>query len=115
MEVLETGIDDLVEYLKEKRERDIGEISEKLGYPKDVIEEWAKVLEEHDILEIDYGLTSTKLKMKEHEEEKKERVKEKLKNDKKEKFVCDDCGRTFDTERGLLTHRGIIHKGDEDS
>lgn len=112
MKVLETGIDDLVEYLKKREETSVEDLSEALGYPEDIIEEWAKVLDEHEIVDVDYGFTSTKVKIKEHEEDQKDMVKEKLKKDKEEKFICNECGRSFETERGLQTHKGMMHKGD---
>lgn len=28
-------------------------------------------------------------------------------------FECDDCGRTFETEHGLITHQGKAHPDDE--
>lgn len=110
MKVIETGIDELVERLKKKGEIGLEKASESLGYPEDVVEEWAKVLEEHEVIEIDYGITGTTLRLNKHDEEKKAKAKEKIKNDKEEKFTCDTCGKSFDSEHGLLTHRGMVHK-----
>lgn len=110
MEVLETGIDELVDELKERGEASLEEISEKLGYPQEVVEEWAKVLEEHEILDIEYGFTRTKLKIKDHAEEKGTQAKEKLKKEKEESYTCEECGKSFDTEKGLQIHKGKAHK-----
>lgn len=111
MEILETGVDELVETLKKNEEFKVEDLVKELGYPKEVIEDWVEVLEEHGIASINYGLTSTTVKLKEHEEEKKEKAKEKLKKKEKKRLVCDKCGRSFETERGLKTHSGMIHKG----
>lgn len=29
-------------------------------------------------------------------------------------FECEECGQTFETERGLLTHQGKVHTDDDD-
>ncbi|MFP4045780.1 MAG: hypothetical protein ACLFS3_01850 [Candidatus Aenigmatarchaeota archaeon] len=110
MRFLETAIDDLVEYLRENDTASLKKISQEIGYPEDVVEEWARVLEDHDILKIEYGLTKTKLVLKEHKDHKKNQAKEKIKKDKKEKAVCDICGRSFANEHGLAIHKGKIHK-----
>ena len=43
----------------------IPKLSKELGIKTDIIEEWAKILEEHDLIEIEYPFVgSPKLKMK---------------------------------------------------
>ncbi|MFP4151110.1 MAG: hypothetical protein ACLFSS_03805 [Candidatus Aenigmatarchaeota archaeon] len=108
MKVIETGIDEIMEHLKREGSSTVKEISEEFGYPEDVVEEWIQALEDHGTVKIDYGLRGTKVEIV--GEDTKEEVKEKLKKDKEDKHVCDECGRSFKNEHGLLTHKGMTHK-----
>lgn len=109
MKVLETGIDDLVELMEKEGSISLEKASKETGYPNDVVEDWANTLEEHGIVNMKYGLRGTKMSLNEHETEDKEQAKEKLKKQEEENYVCDECGRSFDTERGLETHEGMVH------
>ncbi len=107
MKIIETGIDEIVDYLHKKGSSSLRKLSKKFDYPEDVIEEWSRALEEHGVVEIDYCIRGTRIKIV--EKESKDKAKEKLKRDKEEDYVCGDCGRTFGTEHGLCTHRGMKH------
>ncbi len=108
MKIIETGIDEIVEYLHEAKSSDLEELSEKFDYPEGVIEEWLKALEEHGAVEIDYSITGMKVKIV--EKDYKDKAKEEVKKSKEEDHVCDSCGKSFDTKKGLKIHRGIKHK-----
>lgn len=111
MKVIETGIDEIVDYLHTKGSSDLQELSEEFGYPEEVLEEWAKVLEEHGTVDIDYSITRMKIEIV--EKEGKDKAKEKIKETKEGKHLCDECGRSFGTEHGLLTHKGMKHGEDD--
>ncbi|GEM_PF-2144952 len=111
MKVIETGIDEIVEYLHKKGSCSLSKLSEKFGYPEEVIEEWANALEEHGAVEIDYSIRGMKIEIV--EKESKEMAKKTMKDQKREEYVCDECGKGFRTEHGLLTHVGMKHKGDD--
>ncbi len=113
MKIIETGIDEIMDYLKEKGSASIGELAEEFDYPKEVVEEWVIALEDHGAVEIDYGLTSTKVSLV--EEKTKEEAKKKLKEEKEEKdeHVCNKCGKSFETEHGLITHEKMMHKEED--
>lgn len=64
MEFLETSIDKFVELLKEREELTLEEASEELDYEEEVIEDWAQVLEKHDVIEINYGISDVTFCMK---------------------------------------------------
>lgn len=110
MRFLETAIDELVDYLRTRGKSGLQEASQEIGYPEEVVEEWAKVLEDHNILKIKYGLRGTTLILQDHEDHKKDEAKEKIKKEKETEAVCDICGRSFTNELGLAIHKGKIHK-----
>ncbi|MFP4116755.1 MAG: hypothetical protein ACLFTY_01940 [Candidatus Aenigmatarchaeota archaeon] len=111
MKIIETGIDEIVDYLHEENSSDLKELSEMFGYPEEVVEEWLKALEEHGVVEIDYSITGMKVEIL--EKSGKDKAKEKVKEGKKGEHVCDECGKSFDTEHGLNIHEGMKH-GDGD-
>lgn len=111
MKVIETGIDEIVDYLHKKGSSNVEELSEEFGYPEEVVEEWVKALEEHGAVKIDYGITSMKVEIV--EKEGKDKAKKKIKENKEGEHLCDKCGKSFETEHGLDTHKGMKHdKGD---
>ncbi len=52
--VLKTPIDDLMDFIKEKKEVNILTIRQKFNFPMDVIEKWLVILEEYNIIKIHY-------------------------------------------------------------
>lgn len=57
-EVIETGVDKLVELIKKEKRISIKQASTKLGVADSLIEEWANFLEEEGLISIDYKLTT---------------------------------------------------------
>lgn len=51
---IDTEIDDILEIVEKKGSINIGEIRQKLMLPEDKIEEWGKILEKHDLIELFY-------------------------------------------------------------
>lgn len=84
-ETIKTPVDMLLDYLKKVKETRSDQAAKALGLTVEQIEEWADVLEEHDLAEIGYSplkgmIISVKTPAKvEGEEEVKEEVKEKFK------------------------------------
>lgn len=120
MRILETGIDELVERLKQKKKAGLAEIADELGYSKDVVEEWAKVLEEHGIVEIKYGIRGAKLKIKHHRETEKNKAKKRmtaediLRPKERDEFIseilCDHCGKSNELKGDPNKHAGETFK-----
>lgn len=81
--VIETGVDTLLNYLAEKGDTTVSEISEDLGVSEDRIKEWAKALEDNDFVERTYSarkgmiLKYTK-QNKENADEKLDEVREEI-------------------------------------
>lgn len=61
---IETSVDELLELVEKNGTVSLGFAAETLGYPKSEIEEWAKALAEHNLIEIKYNIFSTVLKKK---------------------------------------------------
>ena len=55
--LITTGVDALVRLVKEKQRVELDEASSTLNIPSETIEDWARVLEEENILHIEYRLT----------------------------------------------------------
>ncbi|MFH1636819.1 MAG: hypothetical protein ABIB71_00160 [Candidatus Woesearchaeota archaeon] len=51
---VKTAFDQLFEYVEEKGEVKFSEVEKKFNLPKDKVSEWAKLLEEHDLVEVIY-------------------------------------------------------------
>jgi hypothetical protein len=85
---LETGVDKLIDLVKDKKKIEIGEAARILGVPEEIILELARFLEEEAIIDIEYGLSKKYLKVrtvtKEQINQKSEEVKVK-KSEFKEK------------------------------
>lgn len=62
MRMIKTGIDDIVDYLQKGGSSGLAELSERFGYPENVIETWLNALEGHDDVEIHYNLTDLSVK-----------------------------------------------------
>lgn len=86
MAKIETGVDKLVQLVKERKKITLDEASKELGVSKQVVEEWAEFLEEEGLLGVEYTLSKTYLVEKKLS---KEDVKKKVKEyeQKKEAFV----------------------------
>jgi Mn-dependent DtxR family transcriptional regulator len=61
---LETGPDRLLELVQKKKKITTGEAAAVLRINRNLIEEWAKILSEHGLIEIDYGIMKTTLREK---------------------------------------------------
>ncbi len=53
-ERVKTKIDEMLEMIEKNEKISLNKISEQLRVPISIIEEWAKILEEHDVVEIEY-------------------------------------------------------------
>ncbi len=63
--IIESKIDQLINIIREKGSESIPKLSKELGIKTDIIEEWAKILEDHDLIKIEYPFFGPpKLKMK---------------------------------------------------
>jgi hypothetical protein len=70
IDMIETDIDKMMNILETKKAISIGELSKQLNIKIELIENWAKILEEHDLIEIDYPIIGLpKLRKKEWKEE----------------------------------------------
>lgn len=56
---IETGVDRLVQLIKEKKRITVADAAKILGVSKTVLQEWADFLQEEKVIDIDYKLTST--------------------------------------------------------
>lgn len=75
--IIETGVDRLVDLIKEKIKISIQEAAKSLGVSPTVVEEWADFLEEEGVVAVEYKLTTPYLSMKElTKKEHEEKVKE---------------------------------------
>jgi hypothetical protein len=63
-EFVETSIDSLLDLIEKKGRVTLGFAARAIGYPRSEIEEWAKAMAEHGLIEINYGMFSTVLKKK---------------------------------------------------
>lgn len=64
-ELIQTDIDKLLKLLDEKRSINVLDLAKKLGVKVEQVEEWAKILEDHGLVEIEYpiiGLPKVKKK-----------------------------------------------------
>jgi len=61
---IETSIDKLFELIEKKGKVSLGYAAKTIGYPKSEIEEWAKALAGHGLIEINYNMFNTILKKK---------------------------------------------------
>lgn len=66
---IETGVDRLVQLVKDRKRISIADSAKKLGVSKIVLQEWADFLQEEKIIDIDYKLTTTWLIEKKFTEE----------------------------------------------
>ncbi len=66
---IETGVDKLVQLIKETKRITVADAAKKLGVSKTVIQEWADFLQEEKVIDIDYKFTSTWLIEKKMTEE----------------------------------------------
>jgi hypothetical protein len=57
--VIETGVDQLVQIVKQHARVSVEDAAKELGYDKDIIMEWALFLEEEGIINVEYKLTNT--------------------------------------------------------
>jgi hypothetical protein len=70
IDMIETDIDKMMNILETKKAISIGELSKQLNIKVELIENWAKILEEHGLIEIDYPIIGLpKLRKKEWKEE----------------------------------------------
>ncbi|NIA03730.1 MAG: hypothetical protein GWP09_00075 [Nitrospiraceae bacterium] len=81
-ELIETGVDKLVELIKKKKKITIKEAAKEISVSEDVIKEWAEFLEEEGIIEIKYNLVSSYLVAKELSEREIQQKKKQLNDDK---------------------------------
>lgn len=84
--VIETGVDKLVNLIEQKKKISVDEAAKSLGLSKQLIEQWADFLEEEKIISIEYNFTTTflcerKLSKKEAENKGKEYL------DKRDNFI----------------------------
>ena len=56
-DVISTGVDSFIRLLRDSKKIELSEAAVKLGLSKDMLEEWAYVLEEQGLVKIDYKLT----------------------------------------------------------
>ena len=63
--VIKTGVDKLVELIKDKKKISINDAAKELSVSNVVIEEWANFLEEKDIISVEYKLATPYLIKKE--------------------------------------------------
>ena len=125
--LIETNADKLVEIVNKKGKIELEKAAAELKETEATIEEWAKILDEHKFIKLNYGVTGITLeaiktgklgkekKAKEKPKEKKEK-KPKKKEKKPEKkvktekgFECKKCGMKFSTDRALKTHKKLFH------
>lgn len=66
---IETGVDKLVNLIKERKKVSVPEAAKLLGVSRTLIQEWSAFLEEEKIIDIDYVLTNTFLVKREVSEE----------------------------------------------
>jgi DNA-binding transcriptional ArsR family regulator len=70
IDMIETDIDKMMNILETNKSVSIGELSKQLNVKVELIENWAKILEEHDLVEIEYPIIGLpKLRKKEWKEE----------------------------------------------
>ncbi|MCD6477753.1 MAG: hypothetical protein J7K87_01995, partial [Candidatus Aenigmarchaeota archaeon] len=79
--LIETDVDRLLELVDKNNEISTEEASKILNLPESIIEEWAEILSQNNMIEIKYELGGTTLKSVEFSEERK---KKNLKRMKKE-------------------------------
>jgi chromosome segregation ATPase len=85
--LIETGVDKLVSIVNEKGEISFKDAAKKLATPISSIEEWAKFLEEEDVIEINYKLATPYLRKKQLTQVQK---RQKIDNFKKSKEIFDN-------------------------
>ncbi len=84
--LIETGVDKLINLIKEKSPIELDEAAKELGISKDVVLEWVDFLEEEGIIEVKYTLTNVYLSSKKLTKENAV-VKAKEFQDNKEIFI----------------------------
>lgn len=63
----------------------------------------------------EFKVLSQEKKKKQNKQTKQEKSESTVEEDKpksKNRFVCDICGKAFSTERGLKTHKRVVHSED---
>ncbi len=78
MKKIETGIDHLIELLKEKKELSINDIAKELGVGKLVVEEWIDFLIDEGIVEVEHKLSKDVVRLLEVDEKGIKEKKEEL-------------------------------------
>ena len=63
-EYIETSIDKLLDLIEKRGMVSIGFAARALGYPKSEIEEWAKAMAEHGLIDMSYNMFNTILRKK---------------------------------------------------
>lgn len=88
IQYLSTDIDSLINFVLENKKVKLSEAASKFGVPEKIVEDWARILEDHKMMDLHYPITGEPV-LKVHEPKKswKERKaeKEKLKELEKEK------------------------------
>jgi hypothetical protein len=75
--VLETEIDQLYDIVKERKKVKMDNVAKQLGVPKEQVQEWADIMEDHQMVKTDYPVVGEPVIMlKEHEDEIKKKVQE---------------------------------------
>ena len=75
VDMIETEIDKLMDLIEKKKSVSIGELSQELKVSIEQIENWAKILEENNMIEIEYPIIGLpKLRKKEWKEELEKEV-----------------------------------------
>lgn len=70
IDMVETDIDKLMKIIEEKKSVSVGDLSKELNLKVEQIENWAKILEERGLIEIEYPIIGLpKLRKKEWKEE----------------------------------------------
>jgi len=111
---ISTGVDKLIRLVKESGRIDINDAASRMGISRQVLEEWAQVLEEQGLIRIEYQLTKVYLisiaATKEEIEDKKERISDERKaivrqaESHLEELVR--LGQDFDAMRGEFSRVG---------
>ncbi|MFP4045889.1 MAG: hypothetical protein ACLFS3_02425, partial [Candidatus Aenigmatarchaeota archaeon] len=104
----------VLEMKKKLKDKDIEDISEhEINVAKNYVQGFMREIRE---LFSEKGINPEEIKKKfqpkeevSPEELAKKKAKEEAKEGKKESFECDECGKEFDSQRGLSIHKGKKH------